>query len=141
MPKRSTTSTWNGTLKEGNGVMRLQSGSYEGPFTFASRFEEGNGTNPEELAGAALSGCFSMFLSALISKQDLTPNSIETKADVTINSTDNGPEITEIQLTCNASVPGIEDNLFQDLVTEAKAKCPISKLFAGTTITVSAVLN
>lgn len=141
MPKQTAQAQWNGTLKEGHGVMSLQSGAYNGDYTFASRFEEGNGTNPEELAGAAHAGCFSMFLSALLSKENLSPESINTTATVSLDTTDNGPEISSIVLDCQAKVDGIDNDVFQALVTKAKENCPISKLFAGTSITVNATLN
>ena len=105
MTTRQATSRWNGTLKEGNGVMKY--GDVEGPFTFASRFEEGPGTNPEELVGAANSGCFSMFLSALISGENLTPTYVQTTASVHLGE-DDGPKITSIDLDCEAEVPGLE---------------------------------
>ena len=141
MPKQTAQAKWNGTLKEGNGVMSLQSGAYNGEYTFASRFEEGNGTNPEELAGAAHAGCYSMFLSALLSKENLNPESIDTTATVSLDTTDNGPVISSIVLDCQAKVDGIDNDAFQALVTKAKENCPISKLFTGTTITVNATLN
>jgi osmotically inducible protein OsmC len=140
MGNQQANATWNGTLKEGNGTFTLPKGNYTGNFTFATRFENGNGTNPEELVGAALSGCFSMFLSALLSKKDYKPESIQTSAEVTLESTDNGPTITKIALTTNATVPNLSTNDFNDFVAEAKAKCPISKLYTGTTITVNAKL-
>ena len=131
---------WKGTLKEGEGRMRLPKGNFEGPFTFASRFEDGTITNPEELAGAALSGCFSMFLSALLTGQEFTPTSIQTDAEVTLDKVDGKPCVTQIQLKTKADVPGLENEQFQSLVQETKANCPISKLYAGTSISVEAVL-
>lgn len=137
MATRKATAKWNGTLKEGKGVMKY--GAFEGPFTFASRFEDGKGTNPEELVGAAHAGCYSMFLSALISKENLTPTSIETTASVHLGE-DNGPKITSIDLVCEAVVPGLAQEKFAELVQTAKAKCPISRLFTGTEINLSAKL-
>ena len=134
MPTRSASAEWKGTLKEGNGVMNLPDGKFEGPYTFVSRFESGEGTNPEELIGGAIAGCFSMFLSALISKEDITPTSIQTTAAVTLETTDDGPAITSIQLDTSADVPGISDEKLQELAQTAKEKCPISKLYAGTEI-------
>ena len=101
MTTRNAKALWNGTLKEGKGVMNFS--DYSGPFTFASRFEEGEGTNPEELVAAAQAGCYSMFLSALISGENLTPQSIETTAAVTLGKDDIGPNITNINLVCNVS--------------------------------------
>ena len=139
MAIRNATATWRGTLKEGSGQMRLT--GYEGPYTFASRFEEGDGTNPEELVGAAHAGCYSMFLSALLSGKDLKPESIDTKATVHLGSDDTGPKITQIDLECDAKVSGISEDDFQALVKEAKEKCPISRLYAGTVINLTATLN
>ncbi len=137
MTTRKASAVWNGTLKEGKGTMKY--GAFEGAYTFASRFEEGDGTNPEELVGAAHAGCYSMFLSALLSKQDLTPESVSTTATVELGQ-DNGPKITSISLACEAKVPGIDNDAFQKLAAEAKEKCPISRLYAGTEIKVEAKL-
>jgi osmotically inducible protein OsmC len=137
MTTRKATSTWNGTLKEGNGVMKY--GQVEGPFTFASRFQEGKGTNPEELVGAAHSGCFSMFLAAILSKDRFKPNSIQTTASVHLGE-DDGPKITRIDLDCEAEVPGLDATKFAQYAQTAKEKCPISRLFAGTEIKLSAKL-
>lgn len=137
MKTRQATAKWNGTLKEGNGVMKY--GEVEGPFTFASRFEEGKGTNPEELVGAANAGCFSMFLSALISGENLTPTYVQTTASVHLGE-DDGPKITSIDLECEAVVPGLDADKFAELAQTAKERCPISRLFAGTEINLSAKL-
>jgi osmotically inducible protein OsmC len=137
MTTRTATARWNGTLKEGKGTMKY--GAFEGNYTFASRFEQGDGTNPEELVGAAHAGCYSMFLSALLSN-DFKPESIETTATVTLEKDEVGPKITSIALACAAKVPGIEAGKFQELVQAAKEKCPISRLYAGTEISVSAKL-
>ena len=138
MAVRSASAIWNGTLKEGNGTMKY--GSYEGAYSFSSRFEEGEGTNPEELAGAAHAGCFSMFLSALLSKEGLNPESIETKTKVHLGRVDDAPKITQIDLNCEARVPGVEESNFRKLAQEAKKGCPISKLFTGTQINLTAKL-
>ncbi len=138
MTTRTASALWNGTLKEGKGTMKY--GAFEGPYTFASRFETGEGTNPEELVGAAHAGCYSMFLSALLSKEGLTPDSVETTASVELGQ-DDGPKITSIKLVCKAKVSGIENDAFQKLVVAAKEKCPISRLYAGTDISVEATLN
>ncbi|HID52472.1 MAG TPA: OsmC family peroxiredoxin [Anaerolineae bacterium] len=132
MTTRTATATWQGTLKDGNGVMKVGSGLIEGPFTFASRFETGEGTNPEELIGAAHAGCFSMFLSALLSGNGYTPESINTTASVTLGKDDTGPLITLIELETEAVVPGLGEEEFQELVATAKANCPISRALAAT---------
>ncbi|MFC2112958.1 OsmC family peroxiredoxin, partial [Bacteroidota bacterium] len=111
-----------------------------GPFTFVSRFEEGEGTNPEELVGAAQAGCYSMFLSALISGENLSPESIETTATVTLGKDDTGPLITSIKLDCQVKCEGISLEKFDELAAASKEKCPISRLFAGTEIILNASL-
>ncbi len=128
MAVRNAEAEWKGTLKEGAGTMKLGSGSYEGPFTYASRFEEGPGTNPEELIGAAHAGCFSMFLSALLTNAGFKPTRIHTTAKVHLGA---GPAITLIELNTEAAVPGLDDAAFQEKAAAAKAGCPISKALAG----------
>ena len=137
MTTRTSSAEWKGTLKAGAGTMKLASGAYEGPFTFASRFESGKGTNPEELIGAAHAGCYSMFLSALLSNAGLTPTSITTTATVHLTE---GPTISLIELNTEAVVPGIDDEAFQKTALEAKQKCPVSKVLAGAEIKLTAKL-
>jgi osmotically inducible protein OsmC len=137
MAVRKASAVWQGTLREGAGTMRLGSGAYEGPYTYASRFEEGPGTNPEELIGAAHAGCFSMFLSALLTKAGFSPTSIETTATVTLGA---GPAITDIELNSQVAVPGLEEARLQELAAEAKAGCPVSKALAGVNIKLNAQL-
>lgn len=137
MTTRTASAVWNGTLKEGNGTMKY--GAFEGAYTFASRFESGEGTNPEELVGAAHAGCYSMFLSALLSKEGLTPDAITTTAKVELGQ-DDGPKITSIALSVEAKVSGVDEAKFQELAEAAKAKCPISRLYAGTEISLAAKL-
>ena len=131
MSDRKAKAIWNGTLKEGNGVMNFS--NYSGPFTFASRFEEGDGTNPEELVGAAHAGCYSMFLSALISGEGLSTQSIETVATITLGKDDKGPCITNISLDCKVSCKGLSQEKFDELAIAAKEGCPVSRLYAGGT--------
>jgi lipoyl-dependent peroxiredoxin len=137
MAVRVSTAEWKGTLKEGAGTMKLASGSYEGPYTFASRFESGKGTNPEELIGAAHAGCYSMFLSALLSDAGFTPTRIHTTATVHL---DEGPKISLIELVTEAVVPNLGEALFQKHAEAAKKDCPVSKALAGPKITLSAKL-
>jgi osmotically inducible protein OsmC len=118
--------------------MRLGSGAYEGPYTFASRFETGPGTNPEELIGAAHAGCYSMFLSALLTKAGFTPKKIHTTAAVHLGE---GPAITLIELTTRADVPGLAAADFQQHAQAAKQGCPVSKALAGPKITLNATLG
>lgn len=124
MTVRKSDATWRGNLKEGSGTMKLGSGLYEGPFTFASRFESGNGTNPEELIGAAHAGCYSMFLSALLSGDGHTPTRVSTTAAVHLTD---GPKISKIELTCQAEVPGLSADEFAGYAQKAKDGCPVSK--------------
>ena len=138
MSIRTAKSQWNGTLKEGKGTMNFS--NYSGPFTFKSRFEEGTGTNPEELVGAAHSGCFSMFLAALISGEGLTPESVETTAKVHLGKDDSGPLITTIELDCHVKCAGLSQEKFKELSAAAKKGCPISRLVAATDIKLTATL-
>ncbi len=138
MSIRNAKAKWTGNLKDGKGVMNFS--NYNGPFTFASRFESGEGTNPEELVGAAQAGCYSMFLSALISGENLTPESIETTAKVHLGKDDIGPVITTIELDCQVKCPGISQAKFEELAQASKEKCPISRLYKGTEIKLNAKL-
>jgi osmotically inducible protein OsmC len=137
MAVRVSTAEWKGTLKEGSGTVKLASGAWEGPYTFASRFESGKGTNPEELIGAAHAGCFSMFLSALLSDAGFTPTRIQTSATVHL---DEGPKISLIELSTEAVVPNLSDELFQKHAEAAKKGCPVSAALAGPRITLKAKL-
>jgi osmotically inducible protein OsmC len=128
MPSRTSEANWNGTLREGSGVMKFGSGAYEGDYTWASRFQEAKGTNPEELIGAAHAGCFSMFLSALLTKAEFPPNNIHTTATVHLGD---GPTITKIDLVTEANVPNISGDKFAEIATQAKANCPVSKALAA----------
>jgi len=138
MAVRTSTAEWKGTLKEGAGTMKLGSGAWEGPFTFSSRFESGKGTNPEELIGAAQAGCFSMFLSALLTDAGFPPTSIQTTAAVHL---DEGPKISLIELSTEAVVPGLDEAAFLRHAEKAKQDCPISKALAGPKITLKAKLS
>ena len=137
MAVRTSSAEWKGTLKAGAGTMKLGSGAWEGPFTFASRFESGAGTNPEELIGAAQAGCFSMFLSALLSDAGFTPTRIQTTATVHL---EDGPTVTLIELNTEAVVPGLKEADFQKHAEKAKKECPISKALIGPKLTLKAKL-
>jgi len=128
MAVRISTAEWKGSLKEGGGTVKLGSGAYEGPYTFASRFESGPGTNPEELIGAAHAGCFSMFLSALLTTAGFTPTRIHTTATVHLNE---DPTINLIELHTVAEVPNLTEAAFMEYADSAKADCPVSKALAG----------
>lgn len=128
MAVRKAEAVWEGSLREGAGVMKLGSGAYEGPYTYASRFESGEGTNPEELIGAAHAGCFSMFLSALLSKDGFVPDRIETVATVHLEA---GPTIALIELKTEVAVAGIDQAKLEEYAAAAKANCPVSKALAA----------
>ena len=128
MAVRQSSAEWKGTLKEGSGTMKVGDGAYEGPYTHASRFASGPGTNPEELVGAAHAGCYSMFLSSLLTKAGFTPTRIVTTA--TVHLTD-GPTISLIELNTEAEVPGLSDADLQTHAQAAKEACPVSKALAA----------
>jgi osmotically inducible protein OsmC len=131
MAVQSASAEWNGSLKEGAGKMRVGTGAFEGPFTFVSRFENGPGTNPEELIGAAHAGCFSMALSAALGRAGHNPTSIKTNAKVHLGATDAGPTITRIELDVEGVVPGIDQATFQEFADGAKKGCVVSRALAG----------
>jgi osmotically inducible protein OsmC len=137
MAVRMSSAEWKGTLKDGAGTMKLGSGAYEGPYTFASRFESGKGTNPEELLGAAHAGCFSMFLSSLLSGAGFKPTHIATTATVHLDA---GPTITLIELQTRAEVPGLTEADLQKHAEAAKKGCPVSKALTGPEIRLQAIL-
>jgi osmotically inducible protein OsmC len=141
MPTRRANARWEGSLQDGQGSMRMATGSYEGPFSFQSRFEEGDGTSPEELIAAAHAGCFSMALSGELGRAGHDPESVETTAKVHIDKVAEGFKITRIELETEASVPGIDDSEFQRLAEGAKQNCPVSQALAAVDeITLSARL-
>ncbi len=126
---RSANSTWRGDLKSGAGLVSTQSGALtDTKITFVSRFENAGGSNPEELIGAAHASCYSMFLAAILSAAGHVPDSINTKATVTLEA--GGPKITRIALVTEGTVPGIDAATFQKFAEDAKAGCPVSKLLA-----------
>ncbi len=130
---------WNGGLKDGKGVMK-PAHAPEAPFSLGTRFEGQKGSNPEELIGAALSGCFSMALSLGLETAGLKPTSIQTSADVSLEKQGAGFAITTIALTCEANVPGASADQFQKIAEETKKNCPVSKALAGVNITLKASL-
>lgn len=140
MKTRSTQSVWKGDLKNGNGEMYLKSLDTKFKYTFLSRFEEGKGTNPEELIGAAHSGCFSMAFANIIAQKGFNPESIETTAHVSLTIGDQGAYISGIKLVCKASIQGIDQDLFQALANDAKKNCPVSKALAAVNIELEASL-
>jgi osmotically inducible protein OsmC len=131
MPKRTASAVWNGSLQEGEGTMRMASGAYEGPYSFQSRFQEGDGTNPEELIAAAHAGCFSMALSGDLGRAGHEAESVETTATVHLEKVEAGFGITRIVLDTRARVPSIEEAEFQQVADGAKQNCPVSRALAA----------
>ncbi len=140
MAVRSAEAQWNGSLREGSGTMKLGSGAFEGSYSFPSRFEEGKGTNPEELIGAAHAGCFSMALSAGLGRAGFEPKRVHTTAKVHLERGDAGFSITKIELTTEAEIPNIDEATFQQQAQDAKQNCPVSRALAGVEITLNAKL-
>jgi len=136
MPVRTSEATWEGDLRDGNGSMTVGDGVYEGPYTYASRFEEGEGTNPEELLGAAHAGCFSMALSSELAGDDYEPERVHTRAHVHLEE----GTINRIVLEVEADVPDTDEATFIEYAREAKENCPVSQLFAGAEIELDATL-
>jgi osmotically inducible protein OsmC len=141
MAIRTATAQWQGNLTEGSGTVRTGKGGLEGNYSFKSRFEEGEGTNPEELIGAAHAGCYSMFLSNVLAQAGFTPDTVDTTAKVHLEKTDAGQTVTRIDLETVGQVPGIDEAEFLKLAENAKANCPISRLLSpGAEITLNAQL-
>jgi osmotically inducible protein OsmC len=140
MATRTGSAVWQGTLKEGKGTVKLGSGAFEGPYSFSSRFEEGSGTNPEELIGAAEAGCFSMALAANLTKAGHPPKRISTVATVKLETVGGGPKITTIELNTEGEVPGIDEAKFREQAELTKKTCPVSVALAGTEIKLNAKL-
>src|SRR4051812_31843056 len=142
MPIHSASARWEGNLTEGSGTIKTGKGGLQGNYSFKSRFEEGDGTNPEELIGAAHAGCFSMAFSKGLADAGFTPTSVETTAKVHLNKTDAGMSVTRIELETVGDVPGIDESTFQKIAEDAKANCPISRLLSpGADISLSAQLS
>ena len=141
MPTRKAEAEWEGSLAEGQGRLKVGSGAFEGPYSFKSRFEEGEAaTNPEELLGAAHAGCFTMALTAALSRARITPKRIHTEARVKLEKIGEGFSITQIELQTEAEIPDIEDAVFQQYAQGAKENCPLSKALASTSISMTAKL-
>jgi osmotically inducible protein OsmC len=120
--------------------MKIGAGAWEGPYSFKSRFENGEGTNPEELIAAAHAGCYSMALSAALTKAGTPPKKIETKAKVDLLKEEGGFRIARIHLTATAAVPGLDNARFQQIAETAKKNCPVSKVLSGAEISLDAKL-
>jgi lipoyl-dependent peroxiredoxin len=141
MATRNGSAQWNGNLEEGSGTVTVGDGAWTGDYSFASRFEEGEGTNPEELIAAAHAGCFTMALSAQLADDGHTANSVKTTARVQIRNVDGLPTIDNIKLETEGDVPGIDQATFEEEAEKAKSGCAVSRALAGVnTMEVSAKL-
>ncbi|MDB5308682.1 MAG: peroxiredoxin [Gemmataceae bacterium] len=141
MPVRTSEAAWEGDLKSGKGTVKLGSGAYSGQYSFSSRFENGTGTNPEELIAAAHAGCFSMALSHALAGAGFPPKRVHTVAKVHLEKSGDGFAIPRIELETDADVPNISPEVFQEYAEKAKAGCPVSKVLTGAQITLSAKLT
>lgn len=127
--KKKAWAVWKGGIKDGGGTISTETGVLkEAPYGFKARFEEGPGTNPEELIGAAHAGCFSMAFSLMLGEAGFKPERIETHAEITLEKLGDGFTITASHLTVKAKVPGLDQKTFDELSTKAKAGCPVSKV-------------
>jgi lipoyl-dependent peroxiredoxin len=140
MPVRKAEAEWKGTLKEGKGEIKTESGAVKGQYSFGTRFENAKGTNPEELIGAAHAGCFSMAFAAGLEKAGKPAKRVHTTASVRLEKVGEGFGITKIDLVTEAEVPGIDEATFQQTAKGAKEGCPVSKALAGVQISLSAKL-
>ncbi len=140
MPVRKANAEWKGDLPKGKGTMAFGSGAFEGAYSFGSRFEEGTGTNPEELIAAAHSGCFSMALSHGLAQAGHTPTSVKTEAKVHLDKVEGGFKITKSVLVCEAVVPGIDKDKFMEIANGAKAGCPVSQALGAIEIELDIIL-
>jgi osmotically inducible protein OsmC len=140
MPTRKAHARWEGDLRGGKGRVDFGNGAFKAPYSFTSRFEDGAGTNPEELLGAAHASCFAMALSLMLGKAGVTPEYVDATAHVTVSPQDGGFRITKSHLVCEAKVPGIDSAAFMQHANAAKAGCPVSQALAGTEITLDAKL-
>jgi lipoyl-dependent peroxiredoxin len=140
MAQQKGEATWEGSLKEGKGSIKLFKAGFEGPYTWASRFENGDGTNPEELLGASHASCFAMSMSSNLGKAGFTPSHIHTSALVTIERVEGQNRIIQIQLETEASVPDISEEKFQEIASFVKQNCPISVALSNVPITSTARL-
>ena len=141
MPVRSASAEWSGDLPKGKGTIRSQTGAIDGQYSFSSRFEEGTGTNPEELIAAAHAGCYSMALSNMLAQAGHTPTSVKTTARVHLEKVEGGVGITRIELVCRATVPGLDAAGFQEHAQKAKVGCPVSKALSAVEIRLDASLE
>jgi lipoyl-dependent peroxiredoxin len=141
MPERKADATWRGSLRDGSGTMRFGSGAFQGQYSFASRMENGTGTNPEELIGAAEAGCFSMAFANALGQAGHPPQEIQTSATVHFDRGADGWSISRIELVTQGVVPGIDQATFDKIGQEAKQTCPVSKALTGTQVSLRATLK
>lgn len=141
MPTRNADARWEGSLSDGKGTMRSASGAVDGAFSASSRFEDGSGTNPEELLAAAHAGCYSMALANELGKEGHVPDSVETTAKVHLEKGDGGFSIPRIDLVTTAVVADLDDAAFQEIAQATSQACPVSKVLAGAEITLDATLS
>lgn len=134
--ERSASAVWEGDLKSGSGTLESQTGNVSGAYTWASRWEDGSGTNPEELIASAHAACFAMAFASALDKAGHPPTKVEASAAITLD----GGDITSSALTCTAEVEGIDEDSFQSIAQDAKKGCPVSKALAGVDITLDATL-
>jgi osmotically inducible protein OsmC len=140
MPVRNAEATWEGGLMDGEGSVELGSGAFSGSYSFSTRFEDEQGTNPEELIGAAEAGCFSMALSMIMGEDGHEPDRIHTTAAVELEEVDGDFAITSIEIDVEGSVPEMDEAEFVEYAEAAKENCPVSKALAGPEITMNATL-
>lgn len=131
MPTRSGSAVWRGDLQNGDGDLQVGDGVFAGAYSFKSRFEEGEGTNPEELIAAAHAACFAMAFSNILAGEGHTPESVDARARVVLKEVDGAPTLARIELTAEGSVPGIDEGEFQRLADQAKKDCPVSRALGG----------
>lgn len=131
MATRDGTAEWQGDLRQGNGTVAVASGLFDGKYSFATRFEDEPGTNPEELIGAAHAACFSMALSNILAEAGHTAESVKSTAKVHLRMIDGNPTISQIDLVTEGRVPGIDQQQFADFANQAKEGCPVSRALAG----------
>ncbi len=137
---RKAQAVWEGTLREGQGTVRLGEGAFEGRYSFGSRFEDGSGTNPEELLGAAHAACFSMALSGKLANAGFPPERIASTAKVHLERLDAGWTVTRIELETEVNAPGLDESTFREMAEGAKATCPISRALGPVQVDLSARL-
>lgn len=140
MPTRNADATWNGALRDGNGSFKAASGAIEGAYSFSTRFEDGSGTNPEELIAAAHASCYSMALANELDKAGHVPDSVTTTAKVHLEKDGDGFSIPKIDLVTTATVAGLDDPEFQEIANATSKACPVSKVLSGAEITLDATL-